>query len=138
MRTPNPKQRWLTFIHNHAKVIVACEFFVVVTATFRTLYVFQEVLASNSGASPVTSTFSMAAPMPIVSRKAQLFMEVRRQQPSSVIQNAIAYRFPDAITTVASASSPRPIHRPRLACAGAARHSPVSTPDKFAVMIMKI
>ena len=40
VRTPNPKQRWLTFIHNHAQVIVACDFFVVVTATFRTLYVF--------------------------------------------------------------------------------------------------
>jgi len=39
-RTPDPKQRWLTFIHNHAQVIVACDFFVVVTATFRTLYVF--------------------------------------------------------------------------------------------------
>ena len=40
MRTPDPKQRWLTFVHNHAQVIVACDFFVVVTATFRTLYVF--------------------------------------------------------------------------------------------------
>jgi len=39
-RTPDPKQRWLTFIHNHAKVIVACDFFVVVTATFRVLYLF--------------------------------------------------------------------------------------------------
>ena len=39
MRTPDPKQRWLTFVHNHAKVIVACDFFVVITATFRTLYV---------------------------------------------------------------------------------------------------
>ena len=39
-RTLDPKQRWLTFVHNHAKVIVACDFFVVVTATFRTLYVF--------------------------------------------------------------------------------------------------
>jgi hypothetical protein len=29
----------LTFIHNYAKVIVACDFFVVVTASFRTLYV---------------------------------------------------------------------------------------------------
>jgi len=34
--TPDPQQRWLTFIRNHAKVIVACDFFVVVTATFRT------------------------------------------------------------------------------------------------------
>ena len=40
VHTPDPKQRWLTFVHNHAKVIVACDFFVVVTATFRTLYVF--------------------------------------------------------------------------------------------------
>ena len=40
VRTPDPKQRWLTFIHNHAKAIVACDFFVVITATFRTLYVF--------------------------------------------------------------------------------------------------
>jgi putative transposase len=40
VRTPDPKQRWLTFLHNHAKVIVACDFFIVVTATFHTLYVF--------------------------------------------------------------------------------------------------
>jgi hypothetical protein len=39
-RTPDPKQRWLTFVRNHAKVLVACDFFVVITATFRTLYVF--------------------------------------------------------------------------------------------------
>ena|SRR5690242_4008744 len=39
-REPDPKQRWLTFVRNHAKGIVACDFFVVVTATFRTLYVF--------------------------------------------------------------------------------------------------
>ena len=39
-RTPDPKQRWLTFVRNHARMIVACDFFVVVTATFRTLYAF--------------------------------------------------------------------------------------------------
>jgi transposase InsO family protein len=39
-REPDPTQRWLTFVHNHAQAIVACDFFVVVTATFRTLYVF--------------------------------------------------------------------------------------------------
>jgi putative transposase len=37
VRTPDPKQRWLTFVRNHAQVIAACDFFVVVTATFRTL-----------------------------------------------------------------------------------------------------
>src|SRR5262249_33775089 len=40
VRTPDPKQRWLTFVHNPPKVMVACDFFVVITATFRTLYVF--------------------------------------------------------------------------------------------------
>ena len=39
-REPDPKQRWLTFLHNHAKAILACDFFVVVTATFRVLYIF--------------------------------------------------------------------------------------------------
>jgi putative transposase len=38
-RMPDPKQRWMTFVRNHAKGIVACDFFVVVTATFRVLYV---------------------------------------------------------------------------------------------------
>jgi hypothetical protein len=38
--TPDPQQRWLTFLSNHAKAIVACDFFVVITAAFRTLYVF--------------------------------------------------------------------------------------------------
>ncbi len=33
-------QRWSTFIRNHAKGIVACDFCVTVTATFRMLYVF--------------------------------------------------------------------------------------------------
>ena len=40
VRTPDPKQRWRTFVRNHAKVMVACDFFVVITATFSTLYVF--------------------------------------------------------------------------------------------------
>jgi transposase InsO family protein len=38
-RAPDPQQRWLTFIRNHAQAIVACDFFAVVTVSFRTLYV---------------------------------------------------------------------------------------------------
>src|SRR5438093_10805953 len=37
---PRGDQRWSTFLRNHAKAIVACDFFVAVTATFRMLYVF--------------------------------------------------------------------------------------------------
>jgi transposase InsO family protein len=37
---PRGDQRWSTFLKNHAKVIVACDFCVVATVTFRILYVF--------------------------------------------------------------------------------------------------
>ncbi|MEJ7667133.1 MAG: integrase core domain-containing protein [Casimicrobiaceae bacterium] len=37
---PRGDQHWLTFLNNHAKAIIACDFFVAVTATFRMLYVF--------------------------------------------------------------------------------------------------
>jgi transposase InsO family protein len=33
-------QRWSTFVRNHASAVLACDFFVVVTATFRVFYVF--------------------------------------------------------------------------------------------------
>jgi putative transposase len=35
-----PSQRWRTFVRNHAQAIVACDFCMVITATFKTLYVF--------------------------------------------------------------------------------------------------
>ena len=35
-----PSQRWMTFVRNHAKAIIAADFFVVVTAAFRFVYVF--------------------------------------------------------------------------------------------------
>ena len=37
---PRGDQRWSTFLKNHAKAILACDFFVAVTARFRMLYVF--------------------------------------------------------------------------------------------------
>src|SRR5215831_2507283 len=39
-RPADPKQRWMTFVRNHAKGIIASDFFVVVTATFQLVYVF--------------------------------------------------------------------------------------------------
>src|SRR6266404_1065807 len=35
-----PSQRWRTFVRNHARSLIACDFLVVVTARFRVLYVF--------------------------------------------------------------------------------------------------
>ena len=37
---PRGDQRWSTFLKNHASAILACDFLVAVTATFRMLYVF--------------------------------------------------------------------------------------------------
>jgi putative transposase len=37
---PRGDQRWSSFLKNHAKAIIACDFFVAVTATFRMMYVF--------------------------------------------------------------------------------------------------
>ena len=37
---PRGDQRWSTFLRNHGKAIIACDFFVAVTATFRMLCVF--------------------------------------------------------------------------------------------------
>ncbi len=39
-RQPRGDQRWSTFLRNHARAILACDFFVAVTVTFRLLYVF--------------------------------------------------------------------------------------------------
>ena len=54
-REPDQSQRWLTFVRNHAEAILACDFFVVVTAGFRILYWYppspssQRHCTSNSG-----------------------------------------------------------------------------------------
>ena len=37
---PRGDQRWATFLRNHAEAIIACDFFVTATVTFRLLYVF--------------------------------------------------------------------------------------------------
>jgi transposase InsO family protein len=55
-------QRWHTFVRNHAQAMVACDFCVVVTATFRLLYVFvvmehttRRILHTNVTAHPTAS-----------------------------------------------------------------------------------
>src|SRR5713226_2484495 len=39
-RGRRPSQRWATFVRNHAHAVLACDFFIAVTARFRLLYVF--------------------------------------------------------------------------------------------------
>ena len=35
-----PSQRWSTFVRNHAQAVLACDFCVTITASFRVVYVF--------------------------------------------------------------------------------------------------
>jgi putative transposase len=37
---PDPSQRWMTFVRNHAQALLACDFFVSVTARFQVFYAF--------------------------------------------------------------------------------------------------
>src|SRR5690349_18329282 len=37
---PRGDQRWSTFLKNHAKAVIACDVFLAITVTFRSLYVF--------------------------------------------------------------------------------------------------
>ena len=39
-RTGAPSSQWGTFVRNHATAVLACDFFVAISATFRTFYVF--------------------------------------------------------------------------------------------------
>ena len=52
-------QRWTTFVRNHAQAIVACDFFVSVTVSFRVLYVF---VAMEAGSRRILHTNVTAHP----------------------------------------------------------------------------
>jgi len=69
-----PSQRWRTFVRNQAQAIVACDFCVVVTATFRLLYVFvvmehatRRILHTNVTAHP-TAQWTLQQPREAVPR----------------------------------------------------------------------
>lgn len=66
LREPRPPrsdgQRWSTFVHNHAKAIVSCDFFQSVTASFEVLYVFvaldigsRRIIHTNVAAHPTSA-----------------------------------------------------------------------------------
>ena len=79
--TRGPSQRWLTFVRNHAQAIVACDFCVVVTATFRLLYVFvvmehapRRILHVNVTAHPTAHWTSQQLQEAIPSAQAYRFL----------------------------------------------------------------
>ena len=65
----NSGQRWTTFVRNYAQAIVACDFFVSVTASFGVLYVFvakeigsRRILHANFTAHPTGRMDDSAVP----------------------------------------------------------------------------
>ena len=59
---PRGDQRWSTFLRNHAAAILACDFFVAVTATFRLLYVFVVIEHGTRRVAHVNVTSHPSAP----------------------------------------------------------------------------
>jgi transposase InsO family protein len=81
---PRPRpgmQAWSTFVRNHARCVLASDFFVVVTATFRILYVFvvlevgtRRILHWNVTAHPTADWTAQQFPMIVSGDQAHRFV----------------------------------------------------------------
>ena len=90
-------QRWQTFVRNHAQSIVACDFCLVVTATFRLLYVFvrdgarhaphSALQCDGPSHSPNGTSSSCAKPSPLPMATASCCMTATAFSPSSSTSN---------------------------------------------------
>ena len=65
-------QTWSTFVRNHAKSVLACDFFIAVTATFRIVYVFDDGPdgPQNAGSGTAASTDPQMLDPPLQPRTA--------------------------------------------------------------------
>jgi hypothetical protein len=68
-------QRWMTFVRNHAESVVACDFFTVVTAMFKVLYVFvvvehatRRIVHCNVTAAPIGHCSNSGKPFRPITR----------------------------------------------------------------------
>jgi hypothetical protein len=115
VRTPDPKQRWLSFVRNHAHVIVACDFFVVVTATFRMLYVFviMDLDARNSPSqhdrSPHSGMDSATVP-----RLGQPRVSIRHSRPGHIYSRDLNN---EICAMECACREHQCVHRRRIRCA---------------------
>jgi putative transposase len=76
---PRGDQRWSTFLKNHAKAILACDFFVAVTATFRMLYVFVVIEHGTRRLAHVNVTAQPSADWTLQQLRAVIGEESRHQ-----------------------------------------------------------
>src|SRR6202521_80904 len=77
---PRGDQRWSAFLKNHAKAILACDFFIAVTATFRMLYVFVVIEHSTRRLAHINVTANPTA-------------DWTRQQLREVVGNGGGHRY---------------------------------------------
>ena len=87
---PHRDQRWSTFLKNHADAIIACDFCVVASATFRILYVLvvmehasRRIIHLNVTAHPnaAWTSNSCAKPFPQTPGTGLSFMTATRSSP---------------------------------------------------------
>ena len=98
---PRGDQRWLTFVHNHAKAIVACDFLTVVTATFQCLYVFV-VLELEDVKSCTSTSRTTRRPRGRCNSFEKLFRQTIRTSISSATAiNSIQLTSTDQLTSLA-------------------------------------
>ena len=71
--------RWCTFLKNHAQAILACDFFVAVTATFRMLYVFVVIEHGTRRLAHVNVTANPSADWTLQQLRAVVGEESRHQ-----------------------------------------------------------
>jgi hypothetical protein len=79
-RPADPRQRWMTFVRNHAKAIIASDFFVVVTATFQLVAELIETAAEDPRAL-VAEYGTVKAALPEVGRRiVEISHELRKDE----------------------------------------------------------
>ena len=109
-------QRWQTFVRNHAQAIVACDFCLVVTATFRLLYVFvvmehatRRMLHCNVTAHPTArwTLQQLAKPSPLPMATASCYMTATAFSPSS---STSTYTILDSGSSKRRPGVPKPTH----------------------------
>jgi len=110
---PRGDQRWSTFLKNHAKVILACDFFVAVTATFRMLYVVVVIEHGTRRLAHVNVTANPSADWTLQQLRAVVGEEGRHQYLIHDRDKIFAKRLDDSISALGMKVLRSPVASPK-------------------------